>query len=205
MEDYKDFLSGCDVFGENKSYFGCLVISKKYSIYAISLGKTHFYLNNFCDIDFGLNLAERILDYNELKIKQSRFLNSNKKKSITSFGSGSEFIYDAGESMHFIKGETVNKEIWGSPVSFGHSIHLKLDKKPVELVSTIEEIERTLNKEPIVSLPKVEAIHDPEIIKKLDFKLYSAMKAELDQKLNINLIITIPKPLAAVYLNSMAI
>ncbi|HHW3765480.1 TPA: DUF6119 family protein, partial [Legionella pneumophila] len=66
-----------DFFGEeekprNQIYFAVLLVHKEHICYAISLGKSHFYLKNFCDLDFGLNLAERIVDPNNIRIKNSK-------------------------------------------------------------------------------------------------------------------------------------
>lgn len=185
VEKYSEFISPDEDIPQNRLYFGTLIISREESIYAVSLGKSHFYLNSFCDTDFGLNLAERILDSNELKVKHSKYYKSNKKKSITSFGDGNEMLYDAGESMHFIKGKTIDEEKWGKSVSFGHSVHLKVDVTPLEITSIIEEIEEALQQEPIIRIPKVEIVTDDTCIAQLDRKLSSAIIATEDPQLNI--------------------
>lgn len=185
VNEYRDFIGTGEEIPQNCLYFATLVISNESSVYAISLGKSHFYLNSFCDTDFGLNIAERILNSDELKVKHSKYYKSNKKKSITSFGSGNEMTYDAGESMHFLKGETIDESTWGKSVSFGHSIHLKIDKNPLELVEIIEVIENTLQQEPIIRIPKVEIVTDEVRINLLDEKLSNAIIATNDPQLNI--------------------
>ena len=79
---YSEFLEE-DNIPCNKVYFATLIISNDKYCYAVSLGKSHFYLRNFCDPDFGLDLAERIADKNNLKIKNSRYFASKKTKVIS--------------------------------------------------------------------------------------------------------------------------
>lgn len=66
---------------ENQIYYACLLIYNEEVCYAISLGKTHFYLKEFCDSEFGIMLAERIIDVNNLRLKNSKFYKSKKKQN----------------------------------------------------------------------------------------------------------------------------
>jgi hypothetical protein len=43
---------------KNNIYYGVLLIKSEKFFYAISYGKSHFYLQRFADADFGLELAE---------------------------------------------------------------------------------------------------------------------------------------------------
>jgi len=95
---YKDFFEDIDK-PKNKIYFGVLLISNDKLLYAVSLGKAYFYLKNFCDMEFGLDLAERIVDKNHMKIKNSKYFNVSKSKTITTYQHGSTVDYDSGESM----------------------------------------------------------------------------------------------------------
>ncbi|HAU1711845.1 TPA: hypothetical protein JBI81_10450 [Legionella pneumophila] len=162
-----------DFFGEeekpkNQIYFAVLLVHKQHICYAISLGKSHFYLKNFCDLDFGLNLAERIVDPNNIRIKNSKFYKSKKNKVVTTYQEGSDMDLDSGESTHYLKAITINKEIWGKTASFGHSVLLNVNLKPDELPSLIESIEKKLTQERLLSIPRVIKIDDEKEIKRLD-------------------------------------
>ena len=61
---YAEYL-GTDEKPKNKAYFAVFLISNNSLLYAISMGKSHFYLKDFCDTDFGINLAERIAEVEE--------------------------------------------------------------------------------------------------------------------------------------------
>ena len=164
---YKDF------FGEvekpkNKIFFATLLIYNPQVIYAVSLGKSHFYLKHFCDSDFGLNLAERIADDINPKIKNSKFYKSRKNKIITTYQEGSGIDFDSGESLHYLRAKTINKDKWGKTASFGHSAQFNIEIKPEELPDFIRKIEEVLKQKSRIKLPKVILVEDEETQKKLD-------------------------------------
>ena len=176
IETYKEFLTEADA-PQNKIYFGVLIISSNTVLYAVSLGKSHFYLRQFCDSDFGLNLAERIAHKEDLRIKSSRFFRSKKSKIITTFQKGTEINFDSGESMHYLKVKTIDEKVWGKVASFGNSVQFTLTILPNNLHSLIERIECELQKPPQIQLPKAELVKDDVVIKKLDRKLCDAIVA----------------------------
>jgi len=164
---YKDF------FGEiekpkNKIYFAILLVYNSQIVYTVSLGKSHFYLKHFCDSDFGLKLAERIADDTNPKIKNSKFHKSRKNKIITTYQEGSGIDFDSGESLHYLRAKTIDKDIWGKTASFGHSAQFSIDIKPEELPNFIKKIEETLKQNPRIKLPKVILVQDEETQSKLD-------------------------------------
>ena len=71
-------LFGSNSKPKNKVYLEYFISNSSLS-YAISMGKSHFYLKDFCDTDFGINLAERIAD-NNLKLKTQNCLAVRKAK-----------------------------------------------------------------------------------------------------------------------------
>lgn len=167
-------------FGErpvpmNQMYFAAYVIFNNSNSYVVSLGKTHFYLKSFCDVEFGLNLAERILDEKNLKIKNSKFFKSKRSKSIVSYQSNSEIEYDSGESLYYIKGKTIDSATWGKAVSFGQSVGFNLDIPPNELPELLLRIENVLREPGRLSLPKTVKVDDPNKMQELDERLSSAI------------------------------
>lgn len=167
VETYQEFLGDVET-PKNLMHFGVLLISGSEICYAISLGKAHFYLSQFCDSEFGLNLAERIIDENDLKIKNSKYYKSAKSKMITTYQQGSQITFDSGESMHYIKGKTIDSATWGKMVSFGKSVHLNIAKQPLEIPTFINDIENVLSQPIRVKLPKVDIVKDSRIIQRLD-------------------------------------
>lgn len=79
---------------------------------------------------------------------------------VTTYQEGSDMDLDSGESTHYLKAITINKEIWGKTASFGHSVLLNVNLKPDELPSLIENIEKKLTQERLLSIPRVIKIDD---------------------------------------------
>jgi uncharacterized protein (TIGR04141 family) len=167
---YKEYLD-IKTKPKNKAYFSVFLISNASLAFAISMGKSHFYLKEFCDTDFGINLAERIADNNNLKLKNSKLFGGNINKTIISYQENSEFEYDSGESIHYVKAKTINKDPWGEIASFGNSIQLHVVIMPDNLPVLIRKIEEELQKEPKIILPRATAITDETKISELDNKL----------------------------------
>jgi len=166
-EIYKDFFGTIEK-PKNKIYFATLLIYNSQVVYAVSLGKSHFYLKHFCDGDFGLNLAERIADDINPKIKNSKFYKSRKNKIITTYQEGSGIDFDSGESLHYLRAKTIDKDNWGKTASFGHSAQFRIEIKPEELPGFIKKIEETLKQNSRIKLPKVILVQDEETKNKLD-------------------------------------
>lgn len=177
VDIYSEFLEEGNI-PYNKVYFATMIISNNDYCYAVSLGKAHFYLRNFCDPDFGLDLAERIADEKNLKIKNSRYFSSKKSKVIASYIDNSEIDVDSGESMQYIKASTINSDMWGNVVSFGTSASFNLKIMPLELPKFLEEINKALMEEPKFILPREQKIRDEEVIEALDRELVEAILNE---------------------------
>jgi len=169
-----------DFFGElekpqNKIYFATLLVYNSQIVYAVSLGKSHFYLTHFCDSDFGLNLAERIADDANPKIKNSKFYKSRKNKIITTYQKGSGIDFDSGESIHYLRAKTIDKGTWGETASFGQSVQFSIKIKPEKLPDFIKKIEEALKQTSRIKLPKVILVQDEETQNKLDNLLAKAL------------------------------
>jgi len=167
---YSEYLGAVEK-PKNKAYFAVFLISNTSLLYAISMGKSHFYLKDFCDTDFGINLAERIADNTNLKLKNSKMFGGKKNKTIISYQLNSEFEYDSGESIHYVKAKTLDADKWGKVGSFGNSIQIHREITPDELPELIISIEEELKKEPKIILPRAMAILDKVKIAELDQNL----------------------------------
>jgi len=176
-EVYKHFFNNIAP-PKNKIYFAILLIYNTSICYVVSLGKSHFYLKSFCDLDFGLNLAERIVDETDIRIKNSKFYKSRRNKIITTYQRGSSIDFNSGESMHYIKAKTIDERTWGKIASFGHSAQFNIKISPDDLPNFITLIEKILQEEPRVSLPKVFVVKEESKQKELDNILVNALLRE---------------------------
>lgn len=127
-----------------------------------------------------MNLAERIIDEKNLKIKNTKFYKSRKSKTITSYQQGSEISFDSGESIHYLKAKTINSSRWGETASFGSSVQFNLSKNPSELTDFIRHIEEELRQPPRFEFPKTCIVRDVKIINELDNRLANAIVRKCD-------------------------
>lgn len=166
---YKGYVDS-EITLKNKAYFAVFLISSPSLLYAISMGKSHFYLKDYCDLDFGINLAERITA-NDLKLKNSKLFGGKKSKTIVSYQENSEFEYDSGESINYVKAKTIDKDKWGEVASFGNSVQLHLNLTPDDIKGVVTRIEEELQKAPKINLPRAAVVTDEAKIAELDEKL----------------------------------
>lgn len=172
---YKEFLVDLRKKPKNKSHFGVLLLSSKNLLYAVSLGKSHFYLKEFCNMSFGIKLAERIANPDHMKSKKSKLFGSIKNQSIVMYNDGSEMDFDSGESAQFLKTKSVNAKKWGETVRFGQSVQFTLKRKPMDLPGLLEEIEQILKTPAINPIPHVEVIAEADVKEQLDKRLVQSI------------------------------
>lgn len=156
------------------SLSGIFLIESKDYAYAVAHGQAHFLVRKYCDKDFGLNLAERILDPAGLKMKHSQTFTSAGKKDITSYtnkrklGDSCEY----GEAFSYVKCKTVNKKLWGETADFGESARFTFGKGfvmgPSELYQLTDRINSVLNTDPAIKLPRYRKVLDRTILEYLN-------------------------------------
>jgi len=178
FEQYKNFIDKKSEDIKNRTYFAVLLIFKGESaIYAISLGKSHFYLQEFCDLDFGVNIGIRLLNEKSVNSKNAKIFGSTKKKSLIVYKPNTPIDIESGEAVMYIKGKTIDEEKWGKTLICGTSAYFSIkDFNPTSLPGLIDSIEKTLKVEPLFNIPRANWINDPAEIKKLDQELIKSLK-----------------------------
>lgn len=174
---YRDFLSQyAEVDLSNRNHFGAFIMSNKKFCYVVSLGKTHFYLKDFCHLDFGIEVGTRIIDKNSIDLKNSRLFGGNRKKNIVSYQSNTSIELDSGEAITYLKGKTISDK-WGKKVSCGNSVHFSMkDTKPVNLPSFVKRIEQKLQDEKLFEVPSSQEVLEQRLIDHLDHQLVENIK-----------------------------
>ena len=176
---YKNLL-GEDIFNHftenlgSESVSGAFLIETDEYTYVVAHGQAHFVVRKYCDKDFGLNLAERILDESGLKMKHSQTFTSASKKDITSYtrkrklGDSCEY----GEAFSYVKCKTNNAALWGETVDFGESVRFTFGKefnlRPTELYQLMDRITHELAKAPAVTIPRYHKVLDKDVLAYLD-------------------------------------
>ena len=182
IEFYKPVLTDDEYkkYSENlgsETLAGVYLVEKDDSCYAVTHGHAHFIARQYCDKDFGLNLAERIIDPAGLKMKHSQTFTSNSKKDITSYTQRRkvESSFDYGEAFSYVKCKTVDKKAWGETVDFGESARftsgetLPLTAKTV--IDLVERIRTIMDTDVAVKLPRYRAVKSKELIESLKKEL----------------------------------
>ncbi|WP_230405643.1 DUF6119 family protein [Plesiomonas shigelloides] len=164
---------------QNKFFFGlllCTRINDENEIFAVSLGKSHFYLSKFIEFDFGINLAIRMADEDTILLKKSRYFSGAKKQDISSYENFIKDSYDPGESVEHLKVKASNKEMWGDKnIIFADSIQMDIDKSPTELEDIFNYINNSLSQKTIIKLPKLERVSEEELTYELDSVLFKSI------------------------------
>ena len=183
LEQYEAFFEEHDL-PRNLIYFAAVIISNAHCCYAVSLGKSHFFLREYCEFDFGLRMAERIANLKKPRSKNSQYFQSKRSKTIVSYKQGYDLDYDSGESLSFLRSETTSRKKWGKVASFGHSLQLSVSEPPKNLVKVVKRIEKALAQPPKRVIPKTEIVKDPNLIQKLDQSLVSEIEG-VDESTNL--------------------
>ncbi|TSD76152.1 sporadically distributed protein, TIGR04141 family [Pseudomonas sp. KBS0710] len=161
-ETYREFFNDKVKEPKNKFNFGvllCQCLENQEQIYAVSLGKSHFYLSKFIYLDFGIDLAIRVADENSILLKKSRYFTGTKRQDVSSYKQFQIDNYEAGESVDHLKLKAANKEIWGERnIIFADSIQMDMDKQPLELSAIFQQIDESFRGEKIINLPKLESV-----------------------------------------------
>lgn len=101
---YDIFELSTDVIKKVYSSYGIIIISIDEIIYIISFGRANGKLTDIIDVDFGLDMAAKMLSEETIKVQSSKFFALNKNKSIVEF-SKTRFMGTVGESFDALVGE----------------------------------------------------------------------------------------------------
>lgn len=147
------------------------------TVYAVSLGKSHFYLSKFIHLDFGIDLAIRMADENSILLKKSRYFTGTKRQDVSSYQEFQADSYDPGESVDHLKLKAADREIWGNRnIIFADSIQMDMDRQPLQLSEIFDQIEEGSKGQTIIRLPKLEPVKD-ELAHELDAIAFRTLKA----------------------------
>lgn len=121
VETYKEFFTEEPT---NKIYYACYLWENDKYCFALSYGKAHFYLRQFCDHDFGTEVAKRIANGADVRQKSSKKFAGKKKKEIKSYTKNSKLDIESGESIDYLQASIIeNQQInFGKSGKFGSSV-----------------------------------------------------------------------------------
>lgn len=180
IQNYKSKVEGLDNL-ENNIYFGVLICKRGLETFAISYGKAHFYLKNFSEESFGLDMAKRIANKEEVKMEAVKRFSGKESRKIKSLFKASELDIDSGESVDYIQANIIQNKIniYGKKSKFGNSIIVTREDLDLDNIShVLDDIFITLNMKSLFELPKIEEIKDITKISEYNQILIKEIKKE---------------------------
>ncbi|TFJ46885.1 hypothetical protein CKN80_03870 [Carnobacterium divergens] len=152
------------------SVFGIVLIElcqekKKNELYTLSFGSAHSYLLKIADLNFGLNLAEKLLSENTIDNKTSKFIKQSKRRSHTNYRENYYVTSEIGESNEGVSGKiSLNKKfknllLYKYKSSMGFGVAVKVTNKeytPLQMIELVAEV-NYMNEylEQKISLPRI--------------------------------------------------
>lgn len=176
-------LSECSEWGltqELKIYGAALICRNSKSCFVISYGNAHFYLSGYCDYNFGIQIAERLLNLDSVKAQQNISHGGKLSKTHIDYLSGSTLAYRGGEIPTYIKGSTINEDTWGKSINCATSAQFKWEEKPLTLGKKLSMLEKILDTEANISLPRLIALNDETDSDKID-ELFDSLSKAIDE------------------------
>lgn len=179
VKDYQGIVTElADV--KNVIHYAVYLCSKGEHHFALTYGKSHFYVRNFCDLEFGLEMAKRIADENDVKQKATKRFSGKKKKEIKSFVKNTKLDNESGESVDYLNASVIEEkqDEFGEKSKFGSSIILsKEDLEVSGITKVLDSIVKTLTTEVTrFDLPKTKEIKDEARILRYDTDLLNQIK-----------------------------
>ncbi|HAI74008.1 MAG TPA: hypothetical protein DCS28_03515 [Candidatus Moranbacteria bacterium] len=151
---YKDFFTGDKP--ENKIFYCAYIWKNEKYCFALSYGKSHFYLRQFCDHDFGIHIAKRIANQKDIRQKSSKKFAGKKKKEIKSYTKNSQLDIESGESIDYLQ-SSISKDFikdFGKSGKFGSSSLLSPIIEKETLAVFLESIIKAYELPELFKLPR---------------------------------------------------
>lgn len=176
---FSNYIGGDQYF--NQSYFAVMLVSKEAACYAVTFGKAHFYVRPYCDYDFGIELAKRIANEDDIVQTAARRYQGKQKKDIRSFAGQARLNIPPGSSVDFLQGKVIASltGTFGSSGKFGTSSLLTPDLAPDEIGEFLNAIEKELGKGPRFKLPRTLVLSDEDEVARYDEKLIDELMSPI--------------------------
>ncbi len=175
-------LSSCskdDLIQNLKIYGAALICESANSCYVVSYGNAHFYLSNFCNYNFGIMVAERLINLDSIKAQQNISHGGKLSKTHIDYLSSAALSYKGGEIPTYIKGRSINENIWGKSINCGTSAQFKWEEKPLEIGKKLHLLDEALNTPSAISLPHLIPLNDETDSDKIE-SLFAKLSESID-------------------------
>ncbi|WP_229071446.1 DUF6119 family protein [Actinoplanes sp. DH11] len=175
VETFSDFFKGKEP--SNLIYFAAYVFSKSDHCFVLTYGKSHFYVRQHCDHDFGIEMAKRIGTEGDIKQTGSKRFAGRKRKEIRSYTRNSPLDIESGESVDYLR-TTIHGEArkrFGQVGKFGSSALLNVPMTKDQIGSLLNEVVELLKQDENFKLPRTTVIRDEEELRTYNEALLDAI------------------------------
>lgn len=165
----------------NRTYCAAILLEKAEVCYAVTFGKSHFYVRPHCDYDFGVELAKRIADHGDISETSARRYQGKQRKDIRSFTDHTRLAVPPGSSVDFLQGRivTTKTEIFGASGKFGTSCQLAPEISPNEIGQFLTRLHDELGQPARFKLPRTLVLSDDDDVARYDEKLIDELMAPI--------------------------
>ena len=163
-----------EFFGDRKPqnliYFGAYVFERTGRCYVLTYGKAHFYVRPFCDHDFGIEVAKRLANEDDIKQKASKKFAGRRKKEIRSYTSNTRLDIESGESIDYLQAAIAGsaRSDFGRVAKFGSSALLNAPVGKTEIGGLLDKLDAALAQPPLFALPRTAVITDQADVERYD-------------------------------------
>lgn len=180
VDTYAEFFS--EPKPANTVYFGCYLWESDKYCFALSYGKSHFYLRQFCDHDFGTFIAKRIANEKDIRQKSSKKFAGRKKKEIRSYTKNSQLDIESGESVDYLQSSIIKDQVinFGKSGKFGSSVLLSLDIEKDKLPTFFKDLLTAIALPENFPLPRTTIIDNTAQSKKFEEDLINEIVGNSD-------------------------
>lgn len=151
-----------DLTHKLKIYGGALICTNETTCFIISYGNAHFYVSNYCDYNFGISVAERLINLDSVRAQQNVSHGSKLSKMHMDYFSGASLSYRSGEIPTYVRGKSINKDEWGDIINCGTSAQFKWEEKPLEIGGKLKKLEEAMNAASSITLPRLTQLDDEQ-------------------------------------------
>lgn len=163
---------------KNNIYFWLLVCQKDDIVFSLTYGKSHFYVRQFSETEFWLEMAKRIANKKDVKQTASKRFSWKKTKEIKSYKKDYLFNSESWESIDYISASIIKEkqEFFWKNWKFWWSILLSIENLEVKNIHVVlDQIMLSLAENQKFSLPRTEEIKDKEQVNRFDSILVSKL------------------------------
>jgi uncharacterized protein (TIGR04141 family) len=166
----------------NLIYFGAYVFEQENRCFVLTYGKTHFYVRPFSDNDFGIEVAKRIANENDIKQKATKKFAGKRKREIRSHTSNTQLDIESGESVDYLRAAIAEhaQKGFGRTGKFGSSVLLNAPIGKEEIGDLLTDLATTLGEPPAFALPRTAVIADEVQVTQYDDLLLDSIVADDD-------------------------